>query len=486
MAKKGNLFFLVHSLTAAEKRHFKLYAASLKSDSNYLQLFDVVDKQEEYDEQQIRKLFKGKSFLRQLHVTKIYLTELILKSLRNFHTGTSVSAELADLLRDIEILFSKELYDLCYHKIEKAEKLATTYEKHALLAEILSWKRKLQLAKSNIVKESIATLLDKEQQAAKTLETLNTYWHYTFNIFSYAGSKEDLLKSALFKNPPPYQSLQNQVLRYHILYTWHTLKGKPAMAEKTLQELIALLEKHPDRIRDDPSPYVTALGNYIGMLLNLKRWDDIPTLLQKIKKVPEIYKPGNSSRFTVRLWIRVYNVELEMYRDSRQLKKGIALVNEINNFLEKHPKAIPADYLLLFYYQFACIYFLAKNTTQALHWLNAIINTNFKDNRTDIQGYARLLNLVIHFELNNIILLRYAVHSCRRFLKKLKMLQPFESEMLSLFSKLSTTHKRQHQQLFAETYNQLFAAGNSHQHSGALDYIDMKSWLEEKMTKTRK
>src|SRR5688572_25646962 len=100
MVKKGNLFLLIKSLSKSEKRYFKLFADNGKSDSNYLQLFEAIDKQEEFDEDAIRKKFKGKAFTAQLHVAKIYLSELILKSLRNFHANDSVNGQVLDLIRD--------------------------------------------------------------------------------------------------------------------------------------------------------------------------------------------------------------------------------------------------------------------------------------------------------------------------------------------------------------------------------------------------
>ena len=139
MAKKGNLFLFIKSLSKSEKRYFRIYAGMSGKEANYLRLFDAIEGQEEYNEAEIRKKFKGEKFVSQLHVTKIYLTELILKALRNYHSDTSVHSKLLDLIKDIELLFDKELYDLCYYKIMKAEELAGKYEELALLTKILFW-----------------------------------------------------------------------------------------------------------------------------------------------------------------------------------------------------------------------------------------------------------------------------------------------------------------------------------------------------------
>lgn len=479
MTKKGNLFLLIRSLSKSEKRYVRIYAGMSGRDANYLRLFDVIEKQREYDEEEIRKKLKGEKFISQLHVTKIYLTQLILKALKNYHSSISVHSRLLDLLRDIELLFDKELYDLCYYKIEKAEELAGRYEKLSLLTEVLFWKRKLALAVSGD-REDICSLLEKEKETIGQLKVLNTYWQHTINIGTFIDDERFLRELSETKSHTAY-ALQSQVLHYHILYGLHFIKGDAEKAERHICELIKLLEKYPDRIKEDPHSYATAIGNKIGLYLSGKRWDEIPALINKIREIPSKYKLKNESRFTLRLWLRTFNVELEMYRDSRQLEKGIALMAEIQQFIEKRRKAIPLDYILLFYYQFANIFFLKKEYGASLRWLNEMINSSFGNTREDIQCYARILNLMVHFELNNIIVLRYAVDSCRRFLKKKRTAIHSGKNLLNLFSKLSHAYPEEYSAIFKKAHAEIFPP-HSRQ---TQDYIDIKGWLEEKMNTRR-
>ncbi|HET9823740.1 MAG TPA: hypothetical protein VFP87_00325, partial [Chitinophagaceae bacterium] len=52
-----SLFQLIHSLQKSEKRNFKLYIkrSSAKQDLKIIQLFDAMDKLNEYDERQLLK-----------------------------------------------------------------------------------------------------------------------------------------------------------------------------------------------------------------------------------------------------------------------------------------------------------------------------------------------------------------------------------------------------------------------------------------------
>src|SRR5687768_13478876 len=121
MVKKNSLFDLIKSLSPAEKRFFKSFSTG-EGHSNYLRLFNAIDAMPQYDESIIKERFKGEKFINQLHVTKIYLQESILGSLRNFYGATSASQMEKDILRNVEIYFNKELYNQCAVEIQKAEK----------------------------------------------------------------------------------------------------------------------------------------------------------------------------------------------------------------------------------------------------------------------------------------------------------------------------------------------------------------------------
>ena len=59
MRASDNLHALIKSLTQTEKRFFKLSASIHKGERNYMKLFEAIDKQREYDEVALRKIFKN-------------------------------------------------------------------------------------------------------------------------------------------------------------------------------------------------------------------------------------------------------------------------------------------------------------------------------------------------------------------------------------------------------------------------------------------
>ncbi|MFK8006736.1 MAG: hypothetical protein AB8H03_10205 [Saprospiraceae bacterium] len=487
MAKKEQLFSLIQSLTQAEKRYFKIFCFSQKVDNNYLKLFELMVKQVDYDEEKIRKKFKGERFLKQLHVTKNYLYQLLLKSLRNYHSTISADAEIKSLLRNVEILFVRELYEASFSELRKVEKLATKFENQTALLEIINWKKKFQLTKSGTDVESLQELIAKEKKIIEGIVLQNENWELTSDVFRFFKSNKKRLEIFLQKKPPPNASLQHQILFYNLDYIFHVINGEPKKGLASLDLMIDLFERNPARIKDDPSSYARVMNNKVSYFIFQKQYIHVLPLLKKIRAIPTTYQLKNAQKFSIKLQLRTYNIELEMYRDLKQFEKGINVISQAKRYLLENEKIIPADYHVMLRYQFAYIYFMQKNYSNSLKWVNEIIQTPFKNYRKDLQSYARVLNLMIHFELGNIIVLKYAVENCRRFLKKSidfrgqPTVLPFAKVLLHFFSKICNAPHSHYSQLFEKLKMDLVDAEPQILNDDILDYLDIKSWLVEKL-----
>lgn len=486
MTKKENLHALIKSLSKAEKRYFKLFTDSGGS-SNYMELFDCIDGMEDYDEEYIKNKFAGENFVKQLHVTKNYLIKQILKALRNYHSKISKTAEVSDILRNVEILFGKDLYDLCKYELARAGKLAAKYDDLIGLIEISIWKRKLLLAVSNTfqAKREVNEILETTSRYIEHLKKHNDYWLLIVNMFErYDTTKEkpaDIVNRYPLKKLEDDEPLQSKVLYYHLKYMLQVVSNNLTEAEKPIDDIITLLEANPERVKNDPSSYITSLNNKVGLYLAAKRHDEITPLLNKIREVPAKYGIDVENRVTLKTMLRSYNVELELYRDMNDYQKGKALIAEVDEFINKHSAVVSKEYFVLFYYQFAHIYFMEKEYTKALNRTNELMQPAYAPYREDIQSYARFLNLIIHYELGNIYVLKYAVESCRRFLKNKRKLFDFEKVLLNFFAKASVSIPEKHGELFIKLNETLFAKTDEKTRAEVLDYLNFEKWIDSRL-----
>jgi hypothetical protein len=139
MAQRDDLHDLIHTLSASEKRYFKLHAGKYTSDtykSQYVKLFDALNKwdAESFDEAAFKKKNRAKTFTKNLAFEKSHLYDVLLKTLRNYHTQTDPLLELQEMIGQIHLLYQKGLKDQALRLLHKAEKLAEDAEQlHELL-----------------------------------------------------------------------------------------------------------------------------------------------------------------------------------------------------------------------------------------------------------------------------------------------------------------------------------------------------------------
>lgn len=481
MKKKGNLFSLVKSLSEQEKKRFISDATKTAGTKSYIKLFHFISSNPEISDEHIRHHFEGEKFLNQLHVIKNYLYNQLLNSLRQFHGNKSVGARIKNALIDVEILYKKELFYHCHYELQKAKKLALQYEKKETLLEILRWERTLLNSPMHQNKdlEGVRKVINDEYQITHDLSNYNKYLRLSYNELSGGFTPEKLdqiLESGLVNRDISGDPLQTKILHYHVLYVGRTFQGNTSEGINALSMLVEEIEQHPLRIREDPKPLITALNNKIGALLYLRQHLEIPFLLEKIRSIPNAYEIPIDN-YLRRSMARSYNMEMELYRDTGQVDKGLELIPQVHDFLHNNMSMLPDEYMVILYYQFAYINFVANHYSTSLKYINEIVNHNFGSTREDIQCYSRLLNLIVHYELRNITVLKYSVQATRRFLQKKKFHKAFGTNILKLFSRLCTTPVADHPHIFKNALQNIFKDTTRQDKASILDYLNFEQWL---------
>ena len=109
---KDELFQLIKTLEKAEKRNFKLYVKrnSSSDELKIIQLFDALDKMDQYDEEALLK--KNKAIRKQqLSNLKAHLYRQILASLRIIKDDDNIDIQLHEQMDHARILYNKGLYN---------------------------------------------------------------------------------------------------------------------------------------------------------------------------------------------------------------------------------------------------------------------------------------------------------------------------------------------------------------------------------------
>ena len=180
---------------------------------------------------------------------------------------------------------------------------------------------------------------------------------------------------------------------------------------------------------------------------------------------------------------RSYNHELTMYLTTCQFEKAVYLISDIEKGVEEFREAIDKQHEIIFYFDFAYLYFMQQEYKKALLWCNKIINDAVIDIRQDVYCFARILNLLIHYELGNEDLLEYRVKSAYRYLHKRQRLYKFETSVLNFIRK-KIPHIVSDKNLigaFKELKTELEEITKDPFEKKAIEYFDFISWIESKI-----
>src|SRR6201985_440296 len=139
------LFQLIKSLEKSEKRNFKLYITrnSSSEDLKSIQLFDALDKMEEYDQAQLRSRNKNIRYAK-LSSAKPHLYREILSSLRLIRQEDNIDIQLHEQLDYARILYNKGLYLQSLRILDRIKENAKAANQYSFLLQVLFFEKKIE------------------------------------------------------------------------------------------------------------------------------------------------------------------------------------------------------------------------------------------------------------------------------------------------------------------------------------------------------
>lgn len=493
-----HLHQLIHSLSGTEKRYFKKFAVrhSSKDKTSYLKLFETIEKQNEYDEEEIlNKLFKSKS-KSAFSLSKNRLYHQILKSLDAFHAESSVDSELNYYLHYAEILFDKALYDQCRRILLSAEKIADKNERWIALLQIIKHQKRLAELNNYETTEgnAIEKLANREFETLRILDIEAELWQRKSKVFA------ELYKHGQARKPNDVYQLSTEIqeikefsdskatsfeanyLSLHTQSAFYFSTGDYANCHKILKNNIELMESRIELVRHDPTIYISGLTNIIYISAKLNLFDDVNTYLQKSRNMPGILRSKITTDLELRIFTNTYSLELAICALSGNVERGIAAVKEVDSGLSKWKTQLSDVRKAGFYHTISTIYILANDFKKALYWNNKLLNTIPIEKSEDQYCFAKIMHILIQYELGNYDAIPHNLKSLKRQLKLRKRKHHFENEFIELMSTVSKVGTDEsHNFIFQEFAIKMEVLETDPQNKIAFEYFDFKSWADAKI-----
>lgn len=488
------LFHLVHSLEKSEKRHFKLYIkrSSANEELKIVQLFDVLDKIQDYDETMVLKKMKGITKT-QLANLKTHLYKQLLASLRLLKMGDNIDLQLSEHLDEARILYNKGLKIQSLKILEKAKELAKANQKFNTLVQIISLEKKIETL--HITRSSTEKT---EQLAQEALEVsshidrvtrlsnlaLLLYRWYILNGHSRNDEDEIDIKT-YFKNnlPKDITAIHGfyEKLYLYQSYCWYAfIRQDFLMYYRYSQKWIDLYEEDPQMITVETGHYIKGMHNLLNAHFDLRNFQQFEIVLQKFIAFSETPACTEHDNFSTHTSIYINSAKINQHLMKGTFKEGVLLIPEIEEKLNDYALFVDRHRILVFNYKFASLCFGSGLYEAAIDHLQKIINGPL-DLRIDLQCYARLMHMMSHYELGNHELMESLTRSVYRFMAKMKNLTSVEEQIFKFLRNSFSVNKSSMKIELENLLQNIKHLEKSRHETRSFAYLDIISWTESKV-----
>ena len=160
--------------------------------------------------------------------------------------------------------------------------------------------------------------------------------------------------------------------------------------------------------------------------------------------------------------------------------QGITAFKEHQKFLKKNKSQSFLKHT--FFFQYFYLHFGAGLYNEALQYMNDWLNLKTNTEKQDLQALARILNLVIHKELGNEILIQSLTRSATRFLNKISKPSKYEEAVLKYFRRsLKDIDKSDEQKSLELLLRDIKTIKSNRIDNHIMNLFDMESWVISKL-----
>ncbi|WGK64138.1 hypothetical protein [Croceiramulus getboli] len=492
--QKDALYVLVKSLSKSEKRQFKLYAGRLdgNTDAKFLLLFNVLDKAKEYNEDDILK--KGFVTKQQLSNLKAHLYKQILVSLKLIPALQNIRLQIREQLDFATVLYQKGLYKQSLKILEKAKALAIENEEKNVAFEIVELEKVIE---TQYITRSIDSRAEALAAEAKMLSELNLLTSQLSNLSlqlygillktGYVRSDEEKQEITNFFETqlPDPGSLElgfREKLWYSQAYLWYSFIIQDFLScYKHANRWVELFEEYPQMRYRNPVFFLKGNNYLMESLYYLKHHTRFKEVLTAFET--QLNEPGFISNDNIRAlaFLYRYNNVLNLRFLIGDFEEPEVLSKQIEKELKKLDHQIDAHHVMLFYYKLACLHFCDGQHKQCIAYLSKIINNKSLKMRQDLMCFARILNLVAHYEAGMDYHLESLLKSTYKFLIKMDDLHEVQKEMIKFLRNLGSIFPADLKDAFVQLRNRLEQYEEDPYERRSFLYLDILSWLDSRI-----
>lgn len=487
------LFVLIKSLTKSEKRQFNLYVGRLGGniDAKFFSLFKFLEKLKIYDEKVI--IGSGIVSKQQLSNLKAHLYKQILISLRLNPAHKNVRIQIREQLDFATVLYQKGLYKQSLKLLEKAKNMALDNEEKNIAYEIVELEKVIE---TQYITRSISTRANQLSVQAKELSqqnviasklsnlSLQLYSHLLQN--GYVKNEEELqFVEKYFNDRMPKYKYQNLGFREKLwlykAHLWHSFLIQDFLLSYKYAKKCVDLFDSSKLIHLHPVFYLKSKNYLLEASFLVKKTSTFKEELTSFETEIENKEIPLNTNTELLIFLYFYSNKLHLHFLEGTFEEGEYLVDIINAKIEQYKNRLDNHYVVLLYYKIACLYFGMGKNRLCIAYLQKIIKSKNLSSAEDLQCFARILNLIAHYECGLDYDLERQFLDTYKFLLKMENLQEVQKVFLTSIRDLSDVFPHEIKNEFKKIHAKLKTFENHPYEKRAFLYLDILSWLESKI-----
>ena len=492
--QKDFLFVLIKSLSKSEKRQFKIFASRLETSSNtkFIELFNILDKSDVYDEKLILKSGVIKKV--QLSNLKSYLYKQILVSIRLNIPSQNIRYQLREQIDFAAILYNKGLYKQSLKILDKTKIAALENDEKLMAYEIVEFEK---LIESQYITRSIQGRADELVVQAKELNYRNTISSKLSNLSLQLYGI--MLKTGYVKSDKEYKYIDDYFNKhiakldekkfgfrekywFYNANLWRSFLVQDFLSSyKYSYKWVTLFYDNPTMIYLNPVFFLKGNHYLLESLFMLKyksKFKKYLVLLEETINDPRFPVNDNIASLS---FLYLYNNKLNYHILEGTFAESEYLIPEILNKLKLHSEHLDEHHEMMFFYKIASIYFGNEKYVESIFYLEKIINNKNLSMREDLMCFARLLSLIAHYELGNDYYLENQLKNTYKFLLKMNDLHEVQKEIIKFLKNLNSIFPGDIKKEFIKMRERFIELEKNTYEKRAFLYLDIISWLESKI-----
>lgn len=417
---KDQLFSLVKSLTKSEKRNFKIFANRTPQESKFLFLFDALDKISKYDEDKILKHPAIKKS--QLSNLKAVLYKQILSSLRLQHASKDIDLQFREQMDCVKLLYNKGLYVQSLKLLAKLRVKAKEACRNILLYEILEFEKHIELQFiTRSISNKAEVLTNESAQLAEQLHYNNKFSNLAIQLYDWylklghVRNERDFQRIERFFKSNMQQVRSDGLCFFDSVYVYQSHVWYSFITQNFLNtykyscKWLELFEVSPKMKALQPEMYIKALGSLLEALFMLLQKQRFELALRKLESLWDDKEMVTNDNIDNMLFHYSFRHRINLFFISGEFPEGVEYVEANKQKLIEYRPKLDVHRLMTFDYKIACVYFGAAEYKKVIKYLNEVIKSKDVNLRSDLHCFARILNLIAHYELGNDSLVDYLV-----------------------------------------------------------------------------